>query len=431
MSIRANPSDWLEDIVSLLPALDVLQKLGYRYLTPEQALAKRGGKRSKIILEDVLKSQLKKLNSFTAKGKEHTFSDSNIEKAVKELSDHPYEAWYVTSQKLYDLLTLGKSFEEVVESDKRSHDITYIDWGNPGNNLYHVTDEFEVERRNSTATRRPDLALFVNGIPLVCIEAKRPDIKDPLGEAISQHLRNHKAKHIPHFFCMTQVLMGICQNAAKSGTTGTAKEFWAIWKEEDKAKQEAELKALINDPLTSEQRKHMLSWRPHWQQQKIKEIWTSGDRLVSDQDRALHGLLQPQRLLDIIFSSVIFDNGVKKIARYQQYFAVEESLKKVKRLRADGTRQGGVIWHTTGSGKSITMVMLAKALALEKSIKNPKIILVNDRIDLDKQLKDTFKNCGADVKQAKSGRHLTELVNLPKAEIITTVINKFEKVADA
>lgn len=430
MSDRANSQDWLEDVSSLLPALDVLQKLGYAYLTPEQALAERGGKRSKIVLESILSKQLKKLNGFTVKGVTHQFSDSSISKAVKEISDHPYEALYVTSEKLFDLLTLGKSFEEVIDGDKRSHDIQYIDWKQPENNVYHVTDEFEIERIASTQTRRPDIVLFINGIPLVVIEAKRPDIKHPIQEAISQHLRNHKAENTPHFFCMAQLLMAICQNDAKYGTTATPLDYWAFWKDDAITPQEdPALKTLVNKPLSPAQQRHMLSWRPKYQQDTIRGIWASGERMVSEQDRALYGMLQPQRLLDLIQSFIVFDNGVKKIARYHQYFAVQQALQRVRGLRYDGSRQGGLIWHTTGSGKSLTMVMLAKALALEPSIKNPKIVLVSDRIDLDDQLKTTFKNCGAEVKQAQNGRDLIELVNLPKAEIITTVINKFEKVS--
>jgi type I restriction enzyme, R subunit len=429
MSDRASPSDWLEDISSLLPALSLLAKMGYRYLPPEEALELRGGKRGKLVLEDVLREQLGKLNSISHKGQQHAFSDANIAKAVEAVSAFAYDALYTTSQELYDLLTLGKSFEQVIGGDKKSYTLQYIDWEHPENNVYHVTDEFEVERRNSTATRRPDLVLFVNGIPLVVIEAKRPDLKDALDQAISQQLRNHKPENIPHLFCLAQLLLAVSQNAAQYGTTATPAEHWAVWKEEDARGMEAELHALVNTPLETEQKTRMLSWREAWQQRKMEAVWASGTRKVSAQDRAIYSLLRPKRLLDLIFRFIVFDGGVKKVARYQQYFAVNATLERVKQLRGDTTRQGGVIWHTTGSGKSLTMVMLAKALALEKSIQNPKIILVNDRIDLDKQLHTTFKNCGAQVTRALNGRHLMELVNLPKAEIITTVIDKFEKVA--
>ncbi|MBR8829211.1 MAG: type I restriction endonuclease subunit R [Gomphosphaeria aponina SAG 52.96 = DSM 107014] len=420
-------NQWLESIISQIPAIALLQNMGYEYLTPQEALAKRGGKPSRIVLEEILTTQLQKLNQIQHRGKSHSFSEINIKKAVAAISQFPYEAVYTTSQKLYDLLTLGKSLEQIIDGDKKSYPLQYIDWQNPANNLYHVTDEFKIECRNSTQTRRPDLVLFVNGIPLVVIECKRPDIKDPLNQAINQQLDNHNTDEIPHFFCLTQLLLVISQNAAKYGTTATDKKFWAVWKEETTAS-EQQLYQLINTPLPPIQQEKLLSGRAPEQQQEIQEIWAAGDRQISPQDRTLFSLLTPQRLLELISSYIVFDNGTKKIARYQQYFAVKATLEKVKKVRSD-LRQGGVIWHTTGSGKSLTMVMLAKALAMEKTIINPKIILVNDRIDLDEQLKNTFKNCGVEIKQAKNGNHLLKLVNHSKAEIITTVIDKFETVA--
>jgi type I restriction enzyme R subunit len=429
VSEHASPHDWLEDISSLLPAVTLLQNLGYTYLSPAEALACRGGKCARVVLENILTDWLRKHNSFEMKGKTHCFSDANIQRAVEAVSQHPFDAINTTSQALYDLITLGKSFEETVQGDKKSFTLQYIDWKHPENNVLHVTDEFEVERRGSTQTRRPDLVVFVNGIPLVVVECKRPDLKDAVDAAISQHLRNHRPDEVPDLFCLSQLLLAVSQNAAKYGTTATDREFWAVWKEEDTAEQERELLTLVNTPLSEPQKARMLSWREPWQQNKLKSLWASGDRLVTPQDRALHSLLRPERLLDLIQGFIVFDAGIKKVARYQQYFAIKATLERVKSIRGDERRRGGVIWHTTGSGKSLTMVMLAKALALDPSIRNPKIILVNDRIDLDEQLKDTFKNCGAEVYRANSGKHLLELMNKPQAEIITTVIDKFETVA--
>lgn len=218
-------NDWLENIISQLPALALLQNMGYEYLTPQSALAKRGGKRSKIVLEEILTAQLGKLNQIQHRGQTHPFSEINIQKSVEAISQFPYDALYTTSQELYDLLTLGKSLEQIIDGDKKSYPLKYIDWHNPANNVYHISDEFEIERRNNTQTRRPDLVLFVNGIPLVVIECKRPDLKDALNEAISQQLRNHRAENIPHFFCLTQLLLVVSQNAAQYGTTATDKEF--------------------------------------------------------------------------------------------------------------------------------------------------------------------------------------------------------------
>lgn len=201
-----------------------------------------------------------------------------------------------------------------------------------------------------------------------------------------------------------------------------------MWREEAAGAQEAELSRLVNTPPLAA-RDALLSWREPRYRQHLGGLWAAGGRQVTAQDRALHGLLRPERLLELVRGFVVFDAGEKKVARYQQFFAVRATLERVKRVRADGTREGGVIWHTTGSGKSLTMVMLGKALALSKAVTNPKIILVNDRIDLDAQLRDTFKNCGAQIHQAASGKHLLELVNSPRAEVVTTVIDKFEGVA--
>jgi type I restriction enzyme, R subunit len=426
-----SPIDLREVISSQIPALALLQNIGYTYITPAKALAHRQGKRSKVVLEDILTAQLHQLNQIEHRGKIHPFSDANIQTAVAAISQFPYDALYTTSAQIYDLLGLGKSLEQTIDGDKKSHQLKYIDWENPANNVYHVTDEFEIERLNSTQTRRPDIVVFINGIPVVAIECKRPDLNDAMGDAISQHLRNHRPDEIPHFFCVTQILIAIAQNSAQYGTTATEKEFWAVWKEEATPETfEAELYALINIPLSQVQSQKLLSWREAWVQPKIKELWAAGIREVSAQDRILYSLLNPSRLLDLIHGYILFDGGTKKIARYQQYFAVKATIDRVKQqVRGDDSRQGGVIWHTTGSGKSLTMVLLAKALVREPTILNPKIILVNDRVDLDIRLKDTFNDCGTQPIQARNGKHLLELLNLPKAEIITTVIDKFDTVA--
>ena len=135
-----------------------------------------------------------------------------------------------------------------------------------------------------------------------------------------------------------------------------------------------------------------------------------------------------------MYNYTLFDEGEKKIARYQQYFAVKQTLKKISVLQVDGKRKGGVIWHTQGSGKSLTMVMLAQLIATHPHIKNPKILLVTDRIDLDDQITGTFRKCNKAVENATSGKDLVTLMESMSDAIITTIINKFEaavKYADA
>ena len=150
-----------------------------------------------------------------------------------------------------------------------------------------------------------------------------------------------------------------------------------------------------------------------------------GDRAVTAQDRTIFALCRPERLLDLILRFTVFDGGVRKVARHQQFFGIRRAVDTVKQHDINGARRGGVIWHTQGSGKSLTMVMLGRALALERSIENPRIIIVTDRDDLDKQIKDTFKSCDLEPIRATSGTHLLDLVR-NKAPLITTIINKFD-----
>ncbi|POB13852.1 type I restriction endonuclease subunit R [Halobacteriovorax sp. DA5] len=419
-------SKYTEDLSSHIPALDLLIKLGYKYITPSQSVELRGGKKGKVVLEGVLKEWLSENNSIESKGSKHSFSESNITKAVEVLSNKPFDALLKDNEDIYDLLTLGKSFEQTIEGDTKSHSLKYIDWKNPKNNVFHVTDEFEVEKRHSNQTRRPDIVLFVNGIPLVVIECKRPDKKGALKEGISQQQRNQMVEEIPHLFTFSQILMSCCQNLAKYGTAATPEEYWMVWKEEDDKRQEENLKSLINLPIDENNKASIFKEKKDYQLRYMEKIWDSGERLPSPQDKAIDSLLRPDRLLDLTYGFIVFDNKVKKVCRYQQYFAINATLNRVTDVKGDSQRKGGVIWHTTGSGKSLTMVMMAKALTLEPSIKNPRVILVTDRVDLDDQIWKTFKACGKDVEKASSGKNLLKLIEDGKADIITTVIDKFE-----
>src|SRR5262249_36012468 len=148
-------------------------------------------------------------------------------------------------------------------------------------------------------------------------------------------------------------------------------------------------------------------------------------------DRAIYCLLRPERLIELTRQFVVFDGARKKIARYQQYFAVRKTMERIRRADAEGKRAGGVIWHTQGSGKSLTMVMLAKALALEERVDDPRIILLTVRVDLDDQIWTAFHSCGREQIKSNTGRHLLELLALNKAAIITTFINKFKTAVKA
>src|SRR5947209_2059485 len=284
-------AEFLEDIVSHLPALHLLQHLGFQYLTPTEALALRGGKRSRVVLETVLLEQLRKLNKITFKGAKHYFTEANLRAAVDALTDIPFDGVVKTNEQVFDLLTLGKSLEQTIEGDRKSYSLRYIDWDHPQNNVFHVADEFEVERTASHETRRPDIVLFVNGIPLAVIECKRPDEKDAIEVGISQQLRNQRGDEIPHLFVFSQLLLSVCQNQGKYATAGTPKKFWSAWKEEHAPDLDTILAKLINTPLSAVQQQRLFESRPPHIAARMRQLAAAGHRLPSPQARLLYCVL--------------------------------------------------------------------------------------------------------------------------------------------
>ena len=380
------------------PAMELLASVGYTPLTPDEALVHREDSRSRVLLTGVLEQQLHRLNEINYKGDTYAFSDENIYAAIEALRSVPDRGVVATNEAVYDLLTLGKSFEQNIQGDRKSFQLHYIDWAHPERNVYHVVPEFAVDGR--AHTRRPDLVLFVNGIPLVVIECKRRDKDGAVAEGISQMLRNQKREPgIPKLFHYAQIVISAQPNKVKYATAGTEEKFWAYWKEPD-TDPEAAVGALL-------------------------------DRLPTGQDKVLYGLCRPERLLELTYQFVVFDAGTKKIARWQQYFGVQSALERVKKRRHDGRRRGGVIWHTQGSGKSLTMVLLAKALTLDADIENPRAVIVTDRVDLDEQIWKTFRACGKEPQQATSGTHLLELLQDPGNAVITTLVHKFDAALNA
>lgn len=420
-----------EDHISQLPAIQLLIKMGYQYLSPEQALELREQRTTNVLLKSILKEQLQKINKIHYKGNVHDFTEGNIDLAISELKELPVHLGYINAnQYFYDLVTLGKSFEQTIHGDRKSFSFKYIDWENPENNVFHITEEFSVTRSNRSDTYRPDIVLFINGIPMVVIECKSNAIKNPIEEAISQHLRNQQEEGIRDLYMYSNVLLSLAVNEAKYATTATPKKFWSVWKEKftTQKKEEHFNQTLFNlkqEELPKGIHTEIFKTRYGSTIQHFKEL-AKEDLEVTEQDRLLYSLCRPERLLKLMFSFVLYDEGIKKITRYQQYFGIIKTLKQIEKTDANGKRKGGVIWHTQGSGKSLTMVMLAEQIALSKKIKNPKIILVTDRIDLNTQITETFQKCNIPVEEASTGKHLIELLKSTSDAVITTIINKFK-----
>ena len=302
----------------------------------------------------------------------------------------------VANERITNLLLLGTSLEENLEDGtRRSFSFKFIDFENLQNNDFYVTEEFEVSRANQGEAqkhRRPDLVLFINGIPIVVIELKKSSVSFENG--IKQLEKEQGKDEIAHLFKYIQLTIAANGSGARYGTTGTPFKFYSVWKEQDEAKAKESLKSAIKD------------------------------REVSALDMTLFALLSKDRLLRLVRHYIVFDKKMKKVCRYQQFFAIEETLKRVS-AKKEGARAGGLIWHTQGSGKSLTMVMLTKLL--KQIYINSKIIVVTDRIDLDGQIHETFENTDVKAGRASSGSDLIEKLQ-SGVSVITTLVHKFEKV---
>ena len=384
---------YLEVNASQKPAIALLQSMGYTYISPEDCEKQRGS-RYHVLLKDILRGQLRRLNRYSYAGAENEFSAANIERAMEELDEPLTDGLVRTSEKIYDALLLGKSYPETVGGGKSlSFNLKYIDWEHPENNLFHVTEEFAVESQDKLHNARPDIVLFINGIPFAVIECKAPHIS--VEQAVEQMIRNQQADYIPQLFKYAQIVMATNKNVVKYATAGTPKKFWSVWKEQDTEFLDSRLAQLV------------------------------ADRAPTEQDRNMISLFGRERLMELSRYFVLFDANVKKICRYQQYFAIREIIKTIAQRDSKGNRQSGVIWHTQGSGKSLTMVMLAKYILMELAACNPRVVIVTDRKELDGQIAATFAHTRLNPARATSGRHLVELVTNGKADVITTIINKF------
>ena len=387
---------YLEINASQRPALALFEAMGYTYISPADCDRQRGS-RYHVLLRDILRGQLRRLNRYAYAGAENEFSAANIERAMEDLDEPLTDGLVRTSEKIYDALLLGKSYPETVGDGKMlSFNLKYIDWDNPQNNVFHVTEEFAVDSQDRQHNARPDIVLFINGIPFAVIECKAPHI--PVEEAVGQMIRNQQAAYIPHLFKFAQLVVATNKNAVKYATVGTPKKFWSVWKEQDADWLQTRLKALVPD------------------------------RMPTEQDRNIVSLFSRERVFELIRYFILFDANVKKVCRYQQFFAVREIMKTIAESDEHGNRQSGVIWHTQGSGKSLTMVMLAKYILMELKDCHPRVVIVTDRKELDAQIAATFAHTRLTPARATSGRHLVELVGSDRADVITSIINKFNTV---
>lgn len=434
-----------EEFASKIPALTLLTTLGYQFIPPSECNTMRSSKllanqanankaTNQVVLLPIMRAFLAK-QTFTFEGKLHPLSNSAIDKIMYELDPAMNLGLQLANEKLYNAMLYGVTVTEFIDGKRTSQTISLIDWNHIDNNSFHVTEEFVVQNSEGTNSRKPDIVCFVNGLPLAVIEAKRPDSsregQSTNAQAVSQHIRNQKPKEIPHLFAYSQLLIAVNGNDGLYGTCKTPEKFWAKWVEEEIS--EPEFNRLKNQTLSNDQINILFDHRPASVKNEYKSLIAGGDLVVTDQDRLIISLLQPQRLLEMTRLFTLFDKKAGKIvARYQQVFGIKALIERISTFDEKGSREGGVIWHTTGSGKSFTMVFFSKALIWLEALAQCRIIVVTDRVDLETQLSNTFKSGGVITNKrdsqdamATSGRRLAQQIGHGNERVIFSIINKF------
>ena len=438
-SISNISPNFAEEFSAKIPALTLLSTLGYRFIPPSECSAMRSKVASskatnQVVLLPIMRAFLAE-QTFIFEGTPHYLSDSAIDKIMHELNPAMNLGLQAANEKLYNAMLYGVTVTEFIDGKKTSQTIDLIDWNDIANNSFHFTEEFVVQNAEGTGNVIPDIVCFVNGLPLVIIEAKRPDSnregQSTNAQAVSQQIRNQGQKQIPHLFAYSQLLLAVNGHDGLYGTCRTPEKFWAKWVEEEI--QESEFLRLKNQRLKIWQLEKLFAHRKASDRDAYISLISSGELVVTDQDRLIISLLQPERLLEMTLLFTLFDKKVGKIvARYQQVFGIKALIERISTFDAQGSREGGVIWHTTGSGKSFTMVFFSKALIWLEALKECRIIVVTDRVDLETQLSNTFKSGGVLTRKrdsrdamATSGRRLAEQIGQGNERVIFSIINKF------
>lgn len=426
---------------SQLPLVEMLINMGYRYIPTSEIQRERGGDNSKFILRETAQRKLAEINSYEHKGQSYKFKDKDIAEVVDELDNIPLEGLVDTSKTIYGMIMPkigGKTIKVFHDGGYESKSFRYIDFEHPENNDFAVTVEFMATGKKDI---RVDIAIFVNGIIFALVENKKSSVE--IDQAIKQHLRNQNPNHCPKLYVYPQLLIAANKEKIRYATTNTPAKFYSNWRERSLEDEEwrhrdqlnAEIKKIVQTIIAKPIDRDIY-------QQILADLNGSTfghtqntDRTVTEQDLGAYGMLMPERLLDLCKNYVLFDAGIKKIMRYQQFFAIKKMLKRIdeKIDHSKGQRRkGGILWHTQGSGKSLSMVMFVKALIEHPDITNPRVLIVTDRRDLDRQIKGTFTNAGLkkDVIQAKSGAHLLKLIEQKDLRVITTLVHKFQSASN-
>jgi type I restriction enzyme R subunit len=351
-------------------------KAGYTYLWAEIDTRKYRRSTGSFVLEKRLAESIQKLNPWITK--------SNLDKIVGEVTIIAESDEFAANQVVYDkLFGRGLTVQQDLGAGMKNQTVQIFDFDNVQNNDFLVVNQIRYE--NAKGTIKPDIVIYINGFPLVVIECKSPKLKwdKQLPEGVKQFDR-YQETH-PKLFWYNQMLLVTSRDRTRIGTIGARPQHYGLWKDPY--------------PLTLEE---IDSERP--------------------QDILVAATLRQEALLDLLRNFIVYDGKVKKLARYQQYRAVNKAIERILSGKRPEDR-GGVVWHTQGSGKSLTMVYLALKLRRIKELENPMLVVVTDRQDLDNQITKTFKNCNFPYPtQAVSVADLSNKSQKDPGATITTLI---------
>ncbi len=310
------------------------------------------------------------------------YTDKEIGSAVtkfKQAAGNIGIGLYNANKEVYRLLRYGVNVNAECSDNKRY--VQLIDWNNPAQNDFQIAEEVTVHGKSD---RRPDLVVYINGIALAVIELKRSRVS--VHEGIRQNIRNQQDDYIPRFFTTVQfVFAGNDTEGLYYGVIRTPEKFWLRWKEPCGEPCEPSPVTVADYP--------------------------------NELDRSVLQFFDPKRLLEYIHDFIVFDGGIKKAARPNQYFAVKAAQPRIK------SKEGGIIWHSQGAGKSLTMIWLAQWI--RENVENARVVIITDRDELDKQIENGFKDAEAKIERAKSGERLIEMLNAANPWLICTLIHKF------
>lgn len=361
------------------PFIEQLISFGYTYIEGPKLDSERFSKAS-IVMERRFAESIRKLNPW--------IDDTNVDRVVKQFTSLQAEdVWHANKTIFEWLFGQGISVMQDIGAGKKNQTVRLFDYEHVVNNDYLVVNQIVFE--NAAGTIRPDLILYINGLPLVLIECKSPKLQvdKQLPEGVRQFERYMDINE--KLFWYNQMLIVTSRDRARVGTIFAKPQHYGLWK----------------DPY------------PY----TFEEIGSH-----RAQDVLVSGMLRKEAVLDLMRNFIVFDGKVKKLARYQQYRAVNKTIERMLSEKKP-TLRGGVVWHTQGSGKSLTMVYLAMKLRRQSELENPMLVIVTDRQDLDDQITKTFQQSGfPNPTQAASVADLKRQLAKGPGTTVMTLIQKFQ-----